>query len=217
MKLNHDQIINEYKSKKFTLVDLANKYKVDYRSIRNVLIKNNIKILNGNKIKPVPEERKLKMSQTKKQMFASGKLKIWCQGKKRNKIDLYKNMQSHLIYQVELEWLMKYQDIEKLKFLNKSLTKERNKNGFNTEIYKNFIQKFYFDDQFNNLYNKWLLNKTDLWLKPSLDHIKPKSKGGSLTDLNNLQFLTWLENKCKSNMDQDKWTQIKSNINKYFV
>ena len=217
MKLNSNQIINEYKSKNFTLVDLANKYKVDYRSIRRILIKNNIKIINGNQIKPIPEERKLKMSQTKKQMFASGKLKIWCQGKKRNKIDLYKNMKSHLKYEIELEWLIKYEDIEKLKFLNKSLTRERNKKGFNTEIYKKFIEKFYFDDQFNMLYSKWLLNKTDLWLKPSLDHIKPKSKGGSLIDLNNLQFLTWLENKCKSNMDQNKWIQIKSNINKYFV
>lgn len=217
MKLNQDQIINEYKSKNFTLVDLANKHEVDYRRIRSILIKNNIDIINGNKIKPVPEERKLKMSKVKKEMFASGKLKIWCQGKKRNKIDLYKNMKAHLKYEIELEWLMEYEDIEKLKFLNKSLTRERNKKGFNTEIYKNFIKKFYFDDQFNTLYNKWLLNKTDLWLKPSLDHIKPKSKGGSLTDLNNLQFLTWLENKCKSNMEQSKWTQIKSNIKKYFV
>ena len=45
MKLNHDQIINEYKSKNFTLVDLANKYEVDYRRIRTILVKNNIKII----------------------------------------------------------------------------------------------------------------------------------------------------------------------------
>jgi hypothetical protein len=217
MKLNHDQIINEYKSKNFTLVDLANKHEVDYRRIRTILVKNNIEIINGNKIKPVSEERKLKMSKIKKEMFASGKLKIWCKGKKRNKIDLYKNMKAHLKYEIELEWLMKYEDIEKLKFLNKSLTRERNRIGFNTEIYKKFIEKFYFDNQFNILYAKWLLNKTDVWLKPSLDHIKPKSKGGSLTDLNNLQFLTWLENKCKSNIEQINWTQIKLNINKYFV
>jgi hypothetical protein len=115
MKLNRDQIINEYKSKNFTLVDLANKYEVDYRRIRTILVKNNIEIINGNKIKPVSEERKLKMSKIKKEMFASGKLKIWCKGKKRNKIDLYKNMKAHLKYEIELEWLMKYEDIEKLK------------------------------------------------------------------------------------------------------
>ena len=102
MKLDHNQIINEYQSKNFTLIDLANKHKVDYRRIRRILIRNNIQIINGNKIKPVPEERKLKMSKTKKQMFASGKLKIWCQGKKRNKIDLYKHMKAHLKYEIEL-------------------------------------------------------------------------------------------------------------------
>jgi len=50
--------------------------------------------------------------------------------------------------------------------------------------------------------------------KPSLDHIVPKSKGGSLF-VDNLQFISWLENRAKMNIDQDAWNLIKQNIDYY--
>lgn len=55
-----------------------------------------------------------------------------------------------------------------------------------------------------------------LYKRPSLDHIVPKAKGGT-NDLENLQFLSWFENRCKNDMTQLEWDEIKKNINKYFV
>ena len=124
-------------------------------------------------------------------------------------------MKSHLRFNVELDWLYKFEDVEKLKFLNKSLTKDGK--YFNTEDYKNFIEKFYNDYKFNKIYNIWLNNKDDKYLKPSLDHINPKANDCNLNDLNNLQFLTWFENRCKNDMNQNEWNKLKNNINSYLI
>jgi len=51
----------------------------------------------------------------------------------------------------------------------------------------------------------------------SLDHINPKSKNGSLADISNLQFVSWLENRAKVDMSADEWKNIKERIHDYFV
>lgn len=56
----------------------------------------------------------------------------------------------------------------------------------------------------------------NLTKKPSLDHIVPKAKGGT-NDLENLQFLSWFENRCKNDMTQDEWNILKSNIGEYLI
>ena len=67
--------------------------------------------------------------------------------------------------------------------------------------YEEIINFFWNDKQFNTLYSLWLKNKKlnntfyD-WLKPSLDHIIPSSKGGK-NELSNFQFLTTFENLAK--------------------
>ena len=58
---------------------------------------------------------------------------------------------------------------------------------------------------------------TDLhYKKPSIDHIIATSVGGT-NCLDNLQFLSWFENRCKNNMSQIVWDNIKDNIEEYFV
>ena len=84
----------------------------------------------------------------------------------------------------------------------------------NTEIYKSFIEKFYHQKKFIYLFNEWIKTKNK-WIKPSLDHIEAKSKGGKLADINNLQFISWLENRAKVDTPQVEWSKIKSNINYY--
>ena len=126
---------------------------------------------------------------------------------------ILKNMKAHLKYDVSLEWLNGFEDMEKLKYLNRSLSRKRDCEGFTTEIYKQFIEKFYNDDKFNSLFDKWKVTN-DKWIKPSLDHIKAKCNGGTLL-LNNLQFVSWLENRAKVDIDQDEWESIKERINEY--
>ena len=138
----------------------------------------------------------------------------WSQGKKMTRQCVLKNMKAHLKYEVSFEWLDSFDDIEKLKYLNHSIARERDYRGFNTEIYKQFIEKFYKDKKFNQLFSEWIKTK-DKWIKPSLDHIQAKARGGTLL-LDNLQFISWLENRAKIDISQVEWDKIKKNI-KYYL
>lgn len=129
---------------------------------------------------------------------------------------MYNNMLTHLRFNVTLQWLRKFEDFDKLKLLNEVITNRDNRFNESTEWYINYIEKFYHDYQFNAIYNKWLESEKEKYMKPSVDHINPRTKGGT-NDLNNLQFLTWFENRCKNDMTQTEWNNLKSNIEEYFI
>ena len=67
---------------------------------------------------------------------------------------------------------------------------------------------------FNHLYLKWK-ETNDIWIKPSLDHIIPKSKGGMLS-IDNLRFISWFENRAKCSIDINNWNDMKKRI-KYYL
>ena len=138
----------------------------------------------------------------------------WNKGLKQNREHLLKNMKAHLKYDVSLEWLNNFEDIEKLKYLNHSIARERDYRGFTTEIYKKFIERFYKDRKFNQLFIEWSFTKNK-WIKPSLDHIQAKCKGGTLL-LDNLQFISWFENRAKMDIPQVVWNEMKNNL-KYYL
>jgi len=154
-----------------------------------------------------------KISDSRKRLKENGWIP-YNKGIKVSKELLYKNMKAHLKYDVSLDWLKQFEDIEKLKYLNHSIARERDYRGFDTEIYKQFIEKFYKDKKFNQLFSEWIKTK-DKWIKPSLDHIQAKAKGGTLL-LDNLQFVSWLENRAKVDISQVEWDKIKKNI-KYYL
>lgn len=166
-----------------------------------------------NNLRVFTKEHRQKISDSKKALYANGEITTWSKGKKMSRDHILKNMKAHLKYDVSLEWLDSFTDIEKLKFLNASIKRKRDYEGFTTEIYKQFIEKFYGDEKFNNLYERWFETK-DKWIKPSLDHIQAKANGGTLL-LNNLQFVSWLENRAKVDIEQNDWDRIKKNINYY--
>ena len=130
-----------------------------------------------------------------------------------SKEHVIKNMKAHLKYNVTLEWLMQFQDIEKVKYLNRAISRKRDCEGFTDDIYMKYIEKFYNDDKFIYLFNQWI-KTNDKWIKPSLDHIEAKANGGKL-DINNLQFISWLENRTKVDIPLVEWNKIKENIRYY--
>lgn len=116
-------------------------------------------------------------------------------------------------------------DFEKFLIVHKLLIK--NTDRYYTECpleeYLNAINYFYNDKQFNSIYTFWKnqerMNTYYDWAKPSLDHIKPKSKGGT-NKLDNLQILTVFENLCKRDMTQEEWISFKKETNtnsNYFI
>ena len=166
-----------------------------------------------NKLRHFTKTHREKISNTRKALYASGAITTWSKGKKMTREHTLKNMKAHLKYDVSLKWLNSFNDIEKLKYLNRSLSRKRDCEGFTTDIYKQFIEKFYKDQKFNILYKKWI-ETNNKWIKPSLDHIIAKSNGGILL-LDNLQFVSWLENRAKVNISQEQWNGIKKNIMYY--
>ena len=85
-----------------------------------------------------------------------------------------------------------------------------------TEDYVGYINKFYNDPQLEGLYLVWIFSGKDKWLRPTIDHIDPRAKGGN-NDLENLQFLTWFENRAKCDMTQDEWNSVKLNMKDYLI
>ena len=128
----------------------------------------------------------------------------------------YNNMATHLRFDISTEWLMKFEDFNKLKLLNDVITNRSGRWDVSTEWYKEYIEKFYSDNQFNLIYEAWVKSNFNKYKKPSIDHITPKAKGGT-NELANLQFLTWFENRCKNDMPQHEWDNLKSNIEEYFI
>ena len=165
-------------------------------------------MLKGNK-------RRLQTSIKKNISKACKGRKAWSKGKKLPKESLYKNMASHIRFDVSSEWLSQYEDVEKLKFLNKCITNRLGRFIVSSDWYKSYITKFYYDKQFNNIYKKWL-GSCDKYLRPTIDHINPKANGGN-NEINNLQFLTWFENRAKNDISQNEWDKLKLNIKDYLI
>jgi len=142
--------------------------------------------------------------------------KTWSKGKKMPKESVYKNMASHSRFAVTAEWLSQFDDIEKLKLLNDCITNRSGRFDVSTEWYQDYLLFFYSCGQFNAIYETWVNSGKEAYLKPSIDHIHPKAKGGT-NELRNIQFLTWFENRCKNDMTQEEWENIKSNIGRYLI
>jgi len=203
------EMVKMYTENRYTLRHLSEIFDIDHHRTKRILEKHNVEITPRKTLKEYIDEHRWKISETSK-----GR-KTWINVHNHTREAILKNMKAHLKYDVTYEWLNSFEDVQKLKYLNNSIKRKRDYNGFTSEIYVNFIEKFYNDKKFNNLYIKWITNK-DKWIKPSLDHIIPKSKGGSLFDLNNLQFISWFENRSKVDINQNEWNKLKININDYF-
>lgn len=129
---------------------------------------------------------------------------------------LYNNMAKHLRFDIDHKWLMQFEDINKVKVLNKCISMRDKRWRMNTEWYKEYLLKFYYNEQFNLIYVKWIESWYNYYMQPSIDHINPKANWWD-NNIDNLQFLTWFENRCKNDMNQEEWNLLKNNIDQYFI
>lgn len=202
------EIIRLYNIEKYTLRRIAKKIGTNHHCIRRILEKNDVPITSakGRKQIPMSEETKIKISLAK-----NGK--SYGVGKKMSKTSLYKNMKNHLRFNVEMDFLQQFDNVEKLKILNRIIRNTRLPDDFTDEDYKNYIKTFYYDEGFNNTYNNWIKEEKKKFAKPSIDHITPLSKGGTW-DLDNLQIVPWCINRAKFNYSIEEWKHI---LQHYFI
>jgi hypothetical protein len=204
-----------YVEERFSLRMIADRFESNHHMIRRILERQGVGISKHNRLrKEISQDVHDKMAENLKSRYASGELKIWCTGKKLTREHVLRSMQSKLMCDVSIEWLQSFTNFEKLRFLSRVTTRHRK--HFATEKYIAFIEHFYNDPKFNEIYDKWWENDCNKWLIPSIDHINPLSKGGSF-DLDNLRFITWFENKAKGDMPLEEWEEVKANISDYFI
>lgn len=108
-------IISTYVAGETSLRDVASICGTNHHTVKRVLIKNNIAIVKA-KRKPFSEEHKRNISQGTKGRES------WLKGKKVAPETVYKNMAAHLRFDVTWQWLSRFDDIEKLKVLNRCIT-----------------------------------------------------------------------------------------------
>lgn len=121
------------------------------------------------------------------------------------------------------EYLETFSDFDKFLFLHRAIRSTVGIELMSLEEYKDYINYFYNDFQFNAVYNFWKkqerANTFYDWAKPSLDHIVPWSRGGR-HNKENLHFLTVFENLAKRDMTMEEWTEFKQTTNTmsdYFI
>ena len=200
-----------YVEERFSLRMIADRFDSNHHMIRRILEKQDVSITRHDRVrKEVSQEHRDKIGASRKALYDSGAITVWCAGKKLSKEHVLKNMRSKLSFEVTLAWLQTFTNFEKLRFLSRVTSKHRK--HFDKERYIAFIERFYHDPQFNIIYDRWWDNDCDKWLIPSIDHINPKCKGGSF-DLDNLRFITWFENRAKA--DIRFYVLAKHGINKY--
>ena len=114
--MNEHKIIELYTIEKMTLRMIAEEMDTNHHRIKRILVKNNVEITQKDRIrKPFTDEHKSKISKA-----AKGR-KVWSEGKKMSKEHVIKNMVAHIKYDVDLKFYQNFDDIEKIKCLNKML------------------------------------------------------------------------------------------------
>jgi len=205
--VDESKILSAYKPYETTLREVARMCGTDHHTVKRVLGRNGVVIVKGRR-GPFTEDHRRKISEATKGRAGVNK------GKKASRTQLIANMAAHIRFDVSQNWLNNFDDVEKLKLLNSCVTRRGDRFNVNTLWYMEYIEKFYSDYQFNMLYQNWLESGCCKWKRPTVDHIISRAKGGG-NEVENLQFLTWLENRAKCDMSQEEWLEVKLNLKDY--
>ena len=206
-----DSIIESYKSGKHSIKSIAHDYNASTHRISRLLKDNNIEILQPNRKtdKRVKDLERRQQSNSIKYETPMGKYK-------HTKQQLVQNMESHIMYRVPDMWFMQFEDIDKVKILNTALNYSVRTRKISDEEYMKYIETFYYDANFNLLYDLYIKSGFIDWYYPSLDHILPRSLGG-LDSVDNFQFVSRLENRLRCNTPLSVWAKLRHNLGDYIV
>ena len=199
LNMNEQEIIHLYVGEGYTLRRIADVFGTNHHMVRRILERNCVEITQaGRKRKPFSEEHRRNIGMARKGS------KSWNAGKTMPEALRRANMRGKLRTNIDLN---KYADYERLLFLTTYLSTRREHIGYDDSVRELFLDKFYFDKQFNAIYDTWIASGKNRWYRPTLDHKMSQANGGAW-ELDNLQFLTWFENRAKADMNEDEWLKF---------
>ena len=197
--MNEQEIVRLYQTELWTLRRVAAKFDTNHHMIRRVLLRHGVTISAKQRRAPFSEEHRRRISEG-----AKGRVG-WSKGLTLPESFCRNNMRGRLGEKINLD---KYGDYKKLKFLTAILAKRKTHLGGTDASRIAFLDKFYFDEEFNAVYDAWIASGKNKWWYPSVDHKHASSTGGSW-ELSNLRFITWFENRAKAEMSVEEWESFR--------
>ena len=192
-----------YVDDQMPMADIAVRLDTTATTVRRLLVRNGVQIVSRRRWGPHAAETKRKLSEALKGHPG------WAIGIPKPDSARRANMQTHLKTAIDLE---RYQDFGRLKILSKNLRRHKKFIGNEDAARLAFLEKFYFDADFNSVYDAWVKSGKNKWYYPSLDHKNPRCNGADWS-LENLCFMTWFENRAKADMDEKEWGEFKAATN----
>lgn len=201
--MNEQEIVKLYQIEKWTLRRIAGQFDTDHHTIKRVLARHGVELSRDRIRIPFSEEHRKNIG------AKSRGRRPWSKGLIMPESFCRANMKGRLRTAIDLDV---YEDFGKLKHLTKLLAKRKSHLGGSDQSRKAFLDRFYFDEAFNAVYDAWIASGKNKWYYPSLDHKHAKSNGGNWA-LNNLQFITWFENRAKAEMSVEEWDAFRASTN----
>lgn len=205
-------VITTYKPGETSLRKVAELCRTDHHRVKRILDKNNIPIIKAKSKRCEKYQKQIDVKESYEKRLQS----INTTNISDIDIRLFKAM-SCKNDKLPLEFLLTnfsdYDKIHTLTEIRRSCCDKRNINKESIEL-QNYYLKYYNDPLFDRLYKQYLDNNKDKWYKPSLDHITPVISGGN-NSLDNLEMMSWFENKSKGKKTKDEWIKIKELIFKF--
>jgi hypothetical protein len=203
--VNIEEVKRLYVDELWTLRRIAEYFDTNHHMIKRKLIAGGVEIDNVNRRfgRIITKERRKQIGEQSKNRIT------WNKGVRASEKEIRRMMKNRMRTKIDLD---EYPDLSKLQFLVRITSKHFKNIGFSDEVRKSFLDKFYFDIQFNRIYDKWQETGENKWYFPSLDHKVSKFNGGNWS-INNIQFLTWFENRAKAEMNLDEWENFKLETN----
>ena len=199
--MNISEIVRLYEVELLSLRAIWKLFWTDNHRIKRILLKEWVQLNHNNRKKYImTNEHKRKIWEKSKWRQTT----LWI---KQSEQTRRKNMIWHLKRGLTLKDIAKYDDIEKLTFLNNVIWRHR-KHFMEDKKYIAYLDKFFFNNLFNTLYKQWIDSWKCKWIIPSLEHILPISRWWTF-DLDNLTFTTWFENRAKAEMTLNEWYLFK--------
>jgi hypothetical protein len=200
-KISNKKIVSLYHGGA-TLRSISREAGIDHHRIKRILIEEGVDIRDRYTLPPFTKEHKRKIGEKSVGRIPKNK------GIPATDEMIIKYISARIEGDVDLS---EFDNPDKLKILTKTSSKRKPLRRTD-ERRQSFFDRFYFDPAFCAIYDLWIKSGKDKWHRPTLDHIVPLSKGGGW-EPENLQYLTWFENRAKADMTGDEWQAFKKETN----